>query len=226
MCTRPCLVVPLTYKLWCRVTSRTSTPTSSPASQTRRYAALEVLQLRDVHTMVQTIDVRETESAVQLTTRKKGASPTAVHSAFVTSAIRPRSGPRRAAGVTATLAKRGYRPDLRKVSIPPSLPFRLHLCSLSPRRHERTRRYDEDHTRYAPSRARWTAARHYESWVWTCCARLRGLVRRTINTLAGYGPCRYRVPFDARRGCPTLWHSHSFHLSLFFQHRTAYPDLY
>ena len=31
----------------------------------------------------------------------------------------------------------------------------------------------------------------------------------------GHAPCRYRVPFDARRARPTLWSSHSFFLSSF-----------
>ena len=56
--------------------------------------------------------VKDTESGIQLITRKKGAAPNAVRPAFATTTIRPRSGGRRAAGVTASLAKRGYRPDL------------------------------------------------------------------------------------------------------------------
>ena len=31
----------------------------------------------------------------------------------------------------------------------------------------------------------------------------------------GHAPCRYRVPFDARRARPTLWSSHSFFLASF-----------
>ncbi|OBZ68589.1 60S ribosomal protein L28-1 [Grifola frondosa] len=64
-----------------------------------------------------TITVKESESGIQLVTRKKGASPRAVHSAVATTTIRSRSGPRRAAGVTAKLAKRGYRPDLRTAAL-------------------------------------------------------------------------------------------------------------
>ncbi|KAI0370032.1 ribosomal protein L28e [Pilatotrama ljubarskyi] len=60
-----------------------------------------------------TITVKDTESGIQLAYRKKGAAPTAVRSAYSTVSIRPRSGPRRAVGVAAKLAKRGYRPDLR-----------------------------------------------------------------------------------------------------------------
>ncbi|TFK89852.1 ribosomal protein L28e [Polyporus arcularius HHB13444] len=68
----------------------------------------------------QTIVVKDTESGIQLLTRKKGASPRAVNPAFTTTTIRPRSGPRRAAGVTAKLAKRGYRPDLRAHQLEPA----------------------------------------------------------------------------------------------------------
>ncbi|KAI0696025.1 ribosomal protein L28e, partial [Cerioporus squamosus] len=64
-----------------------------------------------------TITVKDTESGIQLITRKKGASPHAVRSAYATTTIRPRSGPRRAAGVAAKLAKRGYRPDLRAAAL-------------------------------------------------------------------------------------------------------------
>ncbi|KAI0640213.1 ribosomal protein L28e [Trametes polyzona] len=64
-----------------------------------------------------TITVKESESGIQIAYRKKGASPHAVRPAVSTLAIRPRSGPRRAAGVTAKLAKRGYRPDLRSAAL-------------------------------------------------------------------------------------------------------------
>ena len=65
----------------------------------------------------QTIAVKDTESGIKLVVRKKGAASTAVRPAFATTTIRPRSGGRRAAGVTAKLAKRSYRPDLRVVSV-------------------------------------------------------------------------------------------------------------
>ncbi|KAG6328476.1 hypothetical protein ID866_10585, partial [Astraeus odoratus] len=60
-----------------------------------------------------TIDIRDSGSGIQITTRKAKASPHAVRPARTTLTIRNRSGPRRALGVTAGLAKRGYRPDLR-----------------------------------------------------------------------------------------------------------------
>jgi len=63
------------------------------------------------------IDVKPTESGAQLVTRKKSASPRAVRPAFATSTIRSRSGSRRSLGVAATLAKRGYRPDLRAATL-------------------------------------------------------------------------------------------------------------
>ncbi|KAF8661422.1 hypothetical protein AX16_001340 [Volvariella volvacea WC 439] len=63
-----------------------------------------------------TIDVADSPSGIQITTRKVKASPYAVASSRVVSHIRPRSGPRRALGAAAGLAKRGYRSDLRKAS--------------------------------------------------------------------------------------------------------------
>jgi len=64
-----------------------------------------------------TIEVKDTESGIQLVTRKKDSSPHSLHSSVATSTIRPRSGSRRALGVTAKLAKRGYRPDLRAAAL-------------------------------------------------------------------------------------------------------------
>lgn len=65
----------------------------------------------------QTIDIQQTAAGVQITTNKKGAAPSAVGAAKNVATIRNRSGPRRAVGVAANLAKRGYRPDLRQVGI-------------------------------------------------------------------------------------------------------------
>ncbi|KAH9885443.1 ribosomal protein L28e [Cubamyces sp. BRFM 1775] len=64
-----------------------------------------------------TIAVQDTESGIKIAYRKKGASPHAVRSSYSTLVVRPRSGGRRAAGVTAQLAKRGYRPDLRAAAL-------------------------------------------------------------------------------------------------------------
>ncbi|TBU21502.1 ribosomal protein L28e [Dichomitus squalens] len=63
------------------------------------------------------IAVTDSESGIKLTYRKKGAAPNAVRPALVTTTIRSRSGGRRAAGITAKLAKRGYRPDLRAAAL-------------------------------------------------------------------------------------------------------------
>ncbi|KAF5385128.1 hypothetical protein D9615_000979 [Tricholomella constricta] len=60
-----------------------------------------------------TIDVADSPEGIQITTRKTKATPNAVRSAYAKSTIRPRSGPRRAAGVASQPARRGYRPDLR-----------------------------------------------------------------------------------------------------------------
>lgn len=78
----------------------------------------------------QTIAISETGSGIQIVTRKKGASKHAVKTGFATQTIRNRSGGRRAAGVVAKLAKRGYRPDLRQVSIV----FALYFLPLFPPR--------------------------------------------------------------------------------------------
>jgi hypothetical protein len=64
----------------------------------------------------QVIDVSESAGTIKISTRKTKASPHAVTPATATSTIRPRSGGRRALGIAAGPAKRGYRPDLRTVS--------------------------------------------------------------------------------------------------------------
>ncbi|KIO07115.1 hypothetical protein M404DRAFT_998531 [Pisolithus tinctorius Marx 270] len=64
-----------------------------------------------------TIDIKDSGSGIQITTRKSKVSPHAVRSARTTLTIRNRSGPRRAFGVVAGLAKRGYRPDLRTAAL-------------------------------------------------------------------------------------------------------------
>ncbi|KAL6307768.1 ribosomal L28e/Mak16 [Sparassis latifolia] len=84
----------------------------------------EPANLRNIHSHKysglaneKTIEVRDTESGIQLITRKKGTSRHAAHAGSATSTIRPRSGGRRALGITAKLAKRGYRPDLRQAAL-------------------------------------------------------------------------------------------------------------
>ncbi|KAK0466045.1 ribosomal L28e/Mak16 [Desarmillaria tabescens] len=56
-------------------------------------------------------------AGVKITTRKPKASPHAVASAKATTYIRPRSGTRRALGIAAQPAKKGYRPDLRTAAL-------------------------------------------------------------------------------------------------------------
>jgi len=64
-----------------------------------------------------TIDIRDSGSGVQITTRKTKASPRAVRTSKVTSTLRNGSGGRRSLGITASYAKRGYRSDLRKAAL-------------------------------------------------------------------------------------------------------------
>ncbi|RXW16209.1 hypothetical protein EST38_g9648 [Candolleomyces aberdarensis] len=64
-----------------------------------------------------TIDVSDSPSGITITTRKTKASPNAVAGAKAKSVVRPRSGGRRGLGVASSLAKRGYRPDLRKATL-------------------------------------------------------------------------------------------------------------
>ena len=153
--------------------------------------------------IIQTIAVQDTESGIKIAYRKKGASPHAVRSSYSTLVVRPRSGGRRAAGVTAQLAKRGYRPDLRAVSVP-SL-NNIYVYSflatrrLAPLQAVFGRSPFASFFGIAPPRARWTAARHYESWVWTCCAKSRGssgdrsnLPRARAMSLSGPVRCSTR----------------------------------
>ncbi|KAF6748422.1 ribosomal L28e/Mak16 [Ephemerocybe angulata] len=64
-----------------------------------------------------TIDVAATPAGITITTRKPNASPNAVAPASAKTVIRPRSGGRRALGVAASVAKKGYRPDLRTAAL-------------------------------------------------------------------------------------------------------------
>ncbi|CAA7264883.1 unnamed protein product [Cyclocybe aegerita] len=64
-----------------------------------------------------TIDISEKGGNITVTTRKVKASPHQVKSAFAKHPVRPRSGARRALGVAAAPAKRGYRPDLRRAAL-------------------------------------------------------------------------------------------------------------
>ncbi|PFH48123.1 hypothetical protein AMATHDRAFT_95721, partial [Amanita thiersii Skay4041] len=64
-----------------------------------------------------TIDITDTKSGVQITTRKTKASSHQLASGFTRTTIRPRTGPRRALGVVAGYAGRRYRPDLRTAAL-------------------------------------------------------------------------------------------------------------
>ncbi|KAF8971838.1 ribosomal L28e protein family-domain-containing protein [Flammula alnicola] len=63
------------------------------------------------------ISVEDQGGNIKVHTRKVKASPHAVASASATASIRPRSGSRRALGLAAAPAKRGYRPDLRTATL-------------------------------------------------------------------------------------------------------------
>jgi large subunit ribosomal protein L28e len=80
--------------------------------------------LRNLHsqkfsglTNEKTIDVQDSGSGIQITTRKKESSLHDSKKGVTTSTIRNRSGTRRALGVTSNLARRGYRPDLRTAAL-------------------------------------------------------------------------------------------------------------
>lgn len=64
-----------------------------------------------------TIDIRDSGSGIQITTRKTKTSPHAIRPGKSTSTLRNNSGGRRANGITASYAKRGYRPDLRAAAL-------------------------------------------------------------------------------------------------------------
>ncbi|KAF9478095.1 ribosomal protein L28e [Pholiota conissans] len=63
------------------------------------------------------VNVEDQAGSIKIHTRKVKASPHAVASGVATTAIRPRSGSRRALGIAAAPAKRGYRPDLRHATL-------------------------------------------------------------------------------------------------------------
>ena len=75
----------------------------------------------------QTIDVKPVANGIAITHRKKSASPHIIRSAHASTIIGSRTGPRRALGIAAHPAKRGYRPDLRTVSVQYALPSHIYL---------------------------------------------------------------------------------------------------
>lgn len=71
---------------------------------------------------VQTIDIREKNGGVVVSTRKPSSKIHVIHKSQHSFSIRPRSSPRRVSGIVARNASKDYRPDLRKVRapVPPS----------------------------------------------------------------------------------------------------------
>ncbi|KAI0249501.1 ribosomal L28e/Mak16 [Lactifluus subvellereus] len=63
------------------------------------------------------IDVRPSPNGIAITHRKKSASTHSVRTAYASTIIGSRTGPRRALGIAAQSAKRGYRPDLRAATL-------------------------------------------------------------------------------------------------------------
>ncbi|KAG9308975.1 ribosomal L28e/Mak16 [Chiua virens] len=64
-----------------------------------------------------TIDIKDSPTGIQVTVNKSKATPNQARAAKVTFAIRNRSGGRRAFGVVAGIARKGYRPDLRAAAL-------------------------------------------------------------------------------------------------------------
>ncbi|TFL06558.1 ribosomal L28e protein family-domain-containing protein [Pterulicium gracile] len=65
-----------------------------------------------------TIDVSQLPNgAIQVKSRKAKTTPHTIAKAHHTTTIRPRSGGRRALGITSSFARRGYRPDLRTAAL-------------------------------------------------------------------------------------------------------------
>jgi hypothetical protein len=100
--------------------------------------------------------VKPSATGVSITHRKKSTSPHVVRSAYASTTIGNRTGPRRALGVAAQLAKRGYRPDLRAVSIYLGLPQFIFDSPLLLRKPA----FSLEPTGNAIGR--------HEGWVWTC----------------------------------------------------------
>jgi len=78
----------------------------------------------------QTISIQEDKGAIKISTRKPNASSQAIGSGVARSTLRNRTGSRRALGATSKLFKSGYRPDLRRVRLQPTVipPFLLPSC--------------------------------------------------------------------------------------------------
>ncbi|KAH7880498.1 ribosomal L28e protein family-domain-containing protein [Lentinula edodes] len=127
-----------------------------------------------------TIDVSDVNGKITITTHKTKVSPRAVAPVRSTFSVRSRSGTRRALGIASSTAKRGYRPDLRKVSerlFARICGWAIYLfCSLlnvffflrylSPYLYSSFHYFIHERTLV---RTRWiNTEKWYESWAWTC----------------------------------------------------------
>ncbi|KAF8633549.1 hypothetical protein AX15_001350 [Amanita polypyramis BW_CC] len=63
------------------------------------------------------LDIQDSKNGIQIVARKTKALPHQVKSGFATTTIKARTGPRRALGISAGFARRGYRPDLRRAAL-------------------------------------------------------------------------------------------------------------
>jgi len=63
------------------------------------------------------IDIKDSGLGLIITKRKNSSSPHSVRGSKSIASIRNHSGGRRALGVTSSVVKKGYRPDLRKVAL-------------------------------------------------------------------------------------------------------------
>lgn len=98
--------------------------------------------------------MKPSATGISITQRKKSTSPHVVRSAYTSTTIGSRTGPRRALGIAAQPAKRGYRPDLRAVSI-----------YLGPLIHTRFAFVAKTRTLV---RTHWKRIGRHEGWAWTC----------------------------------------------------------
>jgi len=64
-----------------------------------------------------TVDIQETPSGIQITSKKTKGSPQTIKGSKSTSSIRRNSSSRRTHGIAVSHAQRGYRPDLRKAVV-------------------------------------------------------------------------------------------------------------
>lgn len=115
--------------------------------------------------------MRPSATGISITHRKKSTSPRVVRSAYASTIIGSRTGPRRALGIAAQPAKRGYRPDLRAVSMYPGSSF----ISDSPL--SRTPAFSLEPTGNAIGR--------HEGWAWTCL-QYKSQPRRSRSNSSGY----------------------------------------